>query len=138
PRKSFFAAIAEALLTQQHHQAPGFGASLLSNAFIVVGACDRPQSQQRALILQQHAGNFAALEILAGVFRLFLFEPCETRAEHRLVALLRALRERVGAAELILGLALRRTQPLLGLVLGAEGADLNKPGAARLGRGLGR
>src|SRR5882757_8006930 len=84
------------------------------------------------LVLQQHAGYFATLEMLAGAFRLILLKPGEAGAVERLVAFGDLFGERIGLAELFLGFALRRIQALLGLMLLGKGADLDHPSAGAL------
>ena len=93
PRKSFFAAIAEVLLTQHHQRLLQFGAFPVIVFVVVRSLFDH------ALIFQQHAGNFAALETLAGGFRLLLVESGKARAVERFLAFHGAFGERIGLAE---------------------------------------
>ena len=64
----------------------------------------RSRQEIAALVLQQHAGNVGALEVLAGGFRLILFQPGEAGAEEGFLALAGPLGERVGLAAELLGL----------------------------------
>lgn len=86
-----------------------------------------------SLILERHANDVAALELLAGGFRLILVKPGKTRAVERLVAFLYTLGERFGRRKNSLGLELSLDQVLPGLVFPFEGADLDQPAAARSG-----
>src|SRR4030081_546884 len=92
-------------------------------------------------VLEGHAADVVALELLAGGFGLAFLEPGKARPIECLVAFGHRLGEGIGAGEHALGLALRRVEALLGLAGGLEGADLDDPAAMRLGlaggRGLG-
>ena len=58
---------------------------------------------------------------------IFLLEAGEARAVERLLALEDRLGEGIGAVEHVADLGLSLGEPLLGIVLGVEGADLDDP-----------
>ena len=64
-------------------------------------------------ILQQHARNFVAFELLASGFGPFFFQPRKAGAVHGLFALGGFFGERLGAAEQVLGFALARSSRCL-------------------------
>src|SRR5262249_4127398 len=72
-----------------------------------------------------------------GGFGLVLVEPGESGAIVRRATLIHGFGKRICTTEHFRGLALHRGKPLLGLLLGLVGADLDHPAAANLLR-LGR
>src|SRR3981189_3835465 len=80
-------------------------------------------------VLQGHAADVVALELLAGGFGLAFLEPGKARPIEGLVAFGHRLGEGIGAGEHALGFALRRVEALLGLAGGLECADLDDPAA---------
>src|SRR3977135_44153 len=89
-------------------------------------------------VLEGHAADVVALELLAGGFGLAFLEPGKARPIECLVAFGHRLGEGIGAGGHALCLALRRGEALLRLAGGLEGADLDDPAAMGLGLAGGR
>src|ERR1035441_3964408 len=125
PRKLLFAAIADVLQTKPS-AAPGSTHSRYRHVFFLriiysenrsavfdvmrwsLFARDlirKPVSTFRdhALVLHQHAGYFAALEMFAGGLRFIFLQAGKARAVERLIAFGDPFGERIGLAELVLG-----------------------------------
>src|SRR6185437_4538142 len=83
-----------------------------------------------ASIPDGQAVDIAALEFFAGGFRHCFVEAGEAGPIKRLVTLLQALGERIGACQEARDLEARFAQMLLGFVFTFERADLNDPAAA--------
>jgi hypothetical protein len=80
-----------------------------------------------------HAGDVCPLQLLADGFGLITIEAGEAGADQGLVAFRDRLGERIGLAQQALRRAARGVDPLLGLGLIVERADLDDPAAARRG-----
>src|SRR4030081_1765569 len=89
-------------------------------------------------VLQGHAADVVALELLAGGFGLAFLEPGKARPIEGLVAFGHRLREGIRAGKPPFALALRRVEALLGGAGGLEGAERDDPAAMRLGLAGGR
>src|SRR5712671_6758123 len=98
---------------------PGAGSSRTLSETSIRRECSKTS------VLQGHAADVVALELLAGGFGLAFLEPGKARPIEGLVAFGHRLGEGIGAGEHALGFALRRVEALLGLAGGLEGADLD-------------
>src|SRR3981189_1576352 len=85
-----------------------------------------------ASVLDRHAVDAVALEILAGGFRLILVEPGESGAVEGRATLIHRFGKRICTSEHFRRLALHGAEPLLGFLLGLIGAPLDHPAAAHL------